>query len=140
MNKKSSQAPKVSTAKRATSKAPPLTDPASTRNTKKGKPNPALETAHEPFRTRDVQLHELTGFCVVFLDREALSATDPQIIERYKAELDKKCFRAYLNTETDAFDLLLTVFHVDHPSDLTKSIDKAQAEAKQAEGGDYVTG
>jgi hypothetical protein len=62
----------------------------------------------QPFPTRPVQLHQLYGYCGVVLDPGELGATDPQIIERFRAALVAKSFFCLFSTETDVFDLELT--------------------------------
>ena len=87
----------------------------SSQSGKSGKPKPT--TAHQdsppeqqPFPSRPVQLHQLYGVCGVVLDPGELGATDPQIIERFRAALVAKSFYCLFSTETDVFDLELTPY------------------------------
>lgn len=64
----------------------------------------------QPFPSRPVQLNQLTAICGVVLDPAQLTATDPQIIERFRAAVQSQNFYCLFSTETDVFYLEMMPF------------------------------
>jgi hypothetical protein len=129
---KADRAPKATATRPAVLKPAPKSVPPDSRKTRKGKANPEQATEAEPFPTRDVQLHELSGFCVAFLDAEQSKVTDPQVIERYKAALQGKYFRVCFSTDTDAYDVLMAIYPLDHPTGFSSAVAQEPAIPKSA--------
>jgi hypothetical protein len=129
---KTDRAPKATATQPAALKPEPKSVPPDSRKTRKGKANPEQATEAEPFPTRDVQLHELSGFCVAFLDAEQSRITDPQVIERYKAALQGKYFRVCFSTDTDAYDVLMAIYPMDHPTEFNSAVAQEPALPKSA--------